>query len=94
MNIRITALILAAALPCAALASPPEPTTVTIDCHHPQLPSQQTIARLTGVDNFSKVYDVRTRLMIEAAHACQGGAGQIQLTLEAREPTDKRVAER
>ena len=70
----------AAFVSTAASASPPEPATITIDCARPTLPSQQAIARLTGVDNFSQAYAVRARLMGDAKRACQS-AGKVQLVL-------------
>jgi hypothetical protein len=82
-NTRALALLLAAALPTIAVAAPPEAVTVMIDCQRPQLPSQQAIARLTGVDNFGQAYAVRARLMVDSQRACQNNVGAVQLTLSA-----------
>lgn len=72
---------LAALVPLGARAAPPQPVTVTVDCARPRLPSQQDIARLTGVDNFGHAYAVRGRLMADAQRACQSPIGKVQLVL-------------
>lgn len=82
------ALAIAAAIPLAALASPPQPVEITVDCAHPALPSQQEFARFTGIDNFGQAYAMRARTMIRAQRACKNGAGQVRVVLELpkREP--------
>lgn len=81
MNASILAPILAAliASPLSAQASPPQPTTITIDCAKPALPSQRAFARLTGIDNADQAYDARARLMVRLQRACKGGAAQIRV---------------
>ena len=82
------ALALAAALPLSALASPPQPIEITVDCAHPALPSQREFARFTGIDNFGQAYDMRAKVMVRAQRACKRGAGQVRVVLELpkREP--------
>jgi hypothetical protein len=93
VSLAAAALAFAAGLaPAAATASPPEPVTITIDCARPALPSQQAIARLTGVDNFSQAYAVRARLMGDAKRACQS-ASKVRLVLDAA-PEARRLARR
>ena len=58
MNARIS--VLSPRPPCCPLrplASPPHQATVYVDCNDLQMPSQQDVAGLTGVDNFSQAYD-------------------------------------
>ena len=76
------ALALATAMPLSALASPPQPVEITIDCAHPALPSQQEFARFTGIDNFGLAYAMRARVMIRTQRACKRGAGQVRVVLE------------
>jgi len=82
------ALALAATMPLSALASPPQPVEIVVDCAHPALPSQQEFARFTGIDNFGQAYAMRARVMIRAQRACKRGAGQVRVVLELpkREP--------
>jgi hypothetical protein len=85
-----TLMTLAALAPLAAHASPP-PAAITVDCARPSLPSQQDIARLTGVDNFGQAYAVRARLMAQAQRACQSPVGKVQLVV-VPEPAKRLVA--
>ncbi|RDZ26545.1 hypothetical protein DX914_16285 [Lysobacter silvisoli] len=65
-----------AALP--ALAAPP--AALTVDCQRPALPRQQALAQLTGIDNLGQAYAVRSRLMAQAARACQRtGTQQVRI---------------
>ena len=82
------ALALAAAMPLSALASPPQPVGITIDCAAPALPSQQEFARFTGIDNFGQAYDMRAKVMVRARRACKRGADEVRVVLELpkREP--------
>jgi hypothetical protein len=75
------AVALAAAMPLSALASPPQPVEITIDCADPGLPSQQAFARFTGIDNFSQAYAARAGFMIRAQRACKRGTGQVRMVL-------------
>lgn len=100
MNTRLATLLLAVvassvAAQSAAAQSTPDPMvpTITIDCQRPLLPSQQDIARLTGVDNLGQAYTVRTRLMIDTQRACQRNAGIVQLVLASPKAT-RRLASR
>ncbi|UNK48239.1 hypothetical protein MNR01_10680 [Lysobacter sp. S4-A87] len=95
MNTRLFVLLLAVVAPVAAAQSATDPMspTITIDCQRPLLPSQQDIARLTGVDNLGQAYAVRTRLMIDTQRACQRNAGIVQLVL-ANPQAPRRLAGR
>lgn len=73
------ALLIAAALPLAAVASPPQPLEIILDCADPGLPPQQAFARFTGIDNFSQAYAARAKFMIRAQRACKRGAGQVRV---------------
>ncbi|MGO4221555.1 hypothetical protein AB4Y64_06825 [Lysobacter sp. TAF61] len=98
-NARLTRpalLALALLVPAAAAAQVADDATaptITIDCQRPLLPSQQAIARLTGVDNPGQAYAVRTRLMIDTQRACQRSPGIVQLVL-ARPQQSQRLAGR
>lgn len=95
MNARISVLAFAALSPVAALASPPHQATVYVDCNDLQMPSQREVAGLTGADNFSKAYDMRTRLMVEIQRLCQQRGGQFQLVIEPSQDQDSdRIAQR
>ncbi len=96
MKTRITALLLAAALPLGAQASPPQATILAIDCGRPALPTQGAVARFTGIENFGRLYVARTHLMIQVRRECHRGAGRVELVLQKprrdRTPT-QRLAE-
>lgn len=81
----LSALSLTAALALAVLpaaATPPQADSLLIDCQRPSLPEQQAVARLTGHDNLSQTYAVRTRLMADASRACRrAGAQQVRIVL-------------
>ncbi|HEY5852188.1 MAG TPA: hypothetical protein VIT62_15680 [Lysobacter sp.] len=92
----VLVLVLAVAVPGAAVAQSVTDAVapvITIDCQRPLLPSQQAIARLTGLDNPGQAYAARTRLMIDTQRACQGNAVIVQLVL-ARPPSTQRLARR
>jgi hypothetical protein len=95
MNIRLAVLLVAFVAPAAVAQSAPDAVapTITIDCQRPLLPSQQDVARLTGVDNLGQAYLVRTRLMIDTQRACQRNAGIVQIVL-ARPQASRRLASR
>ncbi len=95
MNTRLAALLLSVATFAAAAQPAPDPMapSITIDCQRPLLPSQQAIARLTGIDNMGQAYAVRTRLMVDTQRACQRNAGLVRLVL-ARTQATARLAGR
>lgn len=91
---KTTALALAltlAALPLCALAES-APATITIDCAHLTMPSQQAVARLTGIDNLTQAYAARTRLMINVQRSCKQAGGTIVLVGAGADAADRRVA--
>ena len=61
MKTQIAAVVFAAILPICAQASQPQPIPMIIDCAHPALPSQQDVARFTGIDNFAQAYACSSR---------------------------------
>jgi hypothetical protein len=67
--------------PFATQAEEAAAGTITVDCARPSLPSQQDIARLTGVDNFGQAYRARARLMVDAQRACQSPIAKVRLVL-------------
>lgn len=86
------ALILAT-LPLSALAESPQPAGITIDCAHLTMPSQQAVARLTGIDNVTQAYDARTRLLVNVQRSCKQHGGTILLVLgPGTDSVDRRVA--
>lgn len=82
MNAKSLCLILFAALPPGALATPPSSMpamTFTVDCDQPVWPSLRQVAGYIGNDAFDPVYRVRKRLMLEGRRACRHGVEHVQL---------------
>ena len=78
------ALLLASATPLAAA----RPATLTVDCASRSLPSQRAVGEFLGLHNQGQVYAARSRLMAQAARACQAdGAQRIDLVLESARPS-------
>jgi hypothetical protein len=92
MNAKAFALILVA-LPLTALAAESS-ERIAYDCAHPVLPTQQQVARLTGIDNFTQAYAARTRLLLNAERSCkQLQADTVVLVFEPVVPArERRVA--
>lgn len=85
MNVSAKTLVgalLAAVLPFAATVSHAQ-DDLTITCARPQLPSQQAVGTLLGLDNFGQVYAARDRLMQDIHRACGKGARQVILSSNA-----------
>lgn len=70
--------------------------SLTIDCAHPALPSQQAVGTLLGHANLAQAYAARTRLMGEARRAChRSGAATVLVQApmpRARLPVDTAIA--
>ena len=91
MNAKTLAFILAS-LPVCALAAQPPSDGILIDCTHPVFPSQQQVAQLTGIDNFTQAYAARTRLLLVAQRSCkQLQADSILLVRAAGTSGDRRI---
>ena len=86
MNMRKSISLLALAASLAASASVaagvrPLATEIIIDCQTRALPSQAQVSSMLGVDNFSEAYAARSRLMANAARACQRpGTEMVRIT--------------
>ncbi|MFC3552295.1 hypothetical protein ACFOLC_14920 [Lysobacter cavernae] len=80
MNLPIALLALAVAWPAAVAGSQPQPEKLVLDCDRVALPSQQAVARLTGIDNIGQAYAARADLMAQGQRACQReGVAQVRL---------------
>ncbi|MEO6076624.1 MAG: hypothetical protein ABIP56_07440 [Dokdonella sp.] len=82
MKTQIAAVVFAAILPICAQASQPQPIPMIIDCAHPALPSQQDVARFTGIDNFAQAYATRARLLQQTSRECRRGVASVTLVLQ------------
>lgn len=90
MNAHLALLALALVAANAMAAGPQDEAlapTITIDCQRPQLPSQQAVARLTGVDNLGQAYAMRARLMSDARRACLRNPGVDQVVMTRPQPS-------
>lgn len=96
MNARLALLALTLIAADAIAAGPLDDAlapTITIDCQRPKLPSQQAVARLTGIDNFGQAYAMRARLMTDARRACLRNPGVDQVVMTRPQPS-RRLADR
>lgn len=86
MNAKSLLLIVFAALPLSAWASPPSSMTITVDCNNPVWPTLRQVATEVGYDAFNPTYRIRKQLMLDGRRACRRGALQVDLVLQ-REPS-------
>lgn len=103
------ALMLVAAMPWGASASPPEPTTTTplqvttsaqqpvtivVNCQQGDWPTVQQIAREVGVNVFDPPRHVRQRAVIEGLRACRRGATDVALVFPPAQDAQTQQPER
>ena len=83
MTAKITACLLLAALPFAAVAAEPAAAVIQIQCHAPRLPSQRAVADLLDYRNLGQAYAARSRLMLRAQRSCkQSGSERVRVVLD------------
>ncbi len=82
MNAKSLLLIVFAALPLSARASPPPSVTITVDCNNPVWPTLRQVATHVGYDAYNPAYRIRKQLMLEGRRACRHGATQVDLVLQ------------
>ena len=82
MNAKSLLLIVFAALPLPALASPPPAAMITVDCNNPVWPTLRQVATHVGYDAFNPAYRIRKQLMLDGRRACRHGAMRVDLVLQ------------